>query len=88
MNDNSSDLKHVVTDLSWLSRVIDSLSDSPIKSDECELKDVIGQSIPVWAQEKLIQKLKNLIDETKVFVFEIILKYFKLFNLFTKRYKA
>jgi hypothetical protein len=52
--------------MNWFSKVIDTLSESPMNSDEYDLKDLFGKNIPIWTKETLSQKLKSLINEDKV----------------------
>ena len=55
--------------MTWFSKVIDTLSEGSMKSDDCDLKNLFGKSIPIWTKESLVQKLKSLINENKVLHF-------------------
>lgn len=66
LSENDSDLKYIITDLKWFSKVLDILSNSQMKSDDYNMKSLIGKNVPIWTREKLAKELNNLTTENKV----------------------
>ena len=67
---DSEKSKFIVTDLNWLSTIVDAISTDPKSNkDDRELRKILGKNVPIWKKEALREHLKALIDGNKVINF-------------------
>jgi len=62
----------VITDLNWLSEIIELISNEPKIADSGKNRDIekirkiVGKNVPLWKMKTLKQNIKSLISENKV----------------------